>query len=106
MEEVVEPRNIRTAWRRVRQNQGSPGMDGMAVGELPKYLAENGEAIRAQLLEGTYQPKPVKRQPIPKKGGGVRELGIPCVLDRFIQQAILQVLQLSSRRLLSPRVGR
>jgi group II intron reverse transcriptase/maturase len=93
MEEVVEPRNIRTALRRVRQNQGSPGTDGMTVGELPKYLAENGEALRAQLLGGTYQPKPVKRQPIPKKGGGVRELGIPCVLDRLIQQAILQVLQ-------------
>ncbi|MCI0407782.1 MAG: group II intron reverse transcriptase/maturase [Acidobacteria bacterium] len=93
MEEVVEPRNIRTALRRVRQNQGSPGTDGMTVGELPNYLAENGEAIREQLLEGTYQPKPVRRQPIPKKGGGVRELGIPCVLDRLIQQAILQVLQ-------------
>ena len=93
MEEVVESRNIRTALRRVRQNQGSPGADGMSVGELPKYLAENGEVIRAQLLGGTYQPKPVKRQPIPKKGGGVRELGIPCVLDRLIQQAILQVLQ-------------
>jgi len=93
MEEVVEPRNIRAALRRVRQNQGSPGTDGMTVGELPAYLAENWEVIRAQLLQGTYQPKPVKRQPIPKKGGGVRELGIPCVLDRLIQQAILQVLQ-------------
>jgi len=93
MEEVVEPRNIRTALRRVRQNQGSPGMDGMTVRELPKYLAENGETLRVQLLDGTYQPRPVKRQPIPKKDGGVRELGIPCVLDRFIQQAILQVLQ-------------
>ena len=79
--------------KRVRQNQGSPGIDGMTVGELPKHLAENWEALRAQLLDGTYQPKPVKRQPIPKRGGGVRELGIPCVLDRFIQQAILQVLQ-------------
>jgi group II intron reverse transcriptase/maturase len=93
MEEVVEPRNIRAALRRVRQNQGGPGMDGMTVGELARHLAGNWEGLRAQLLEGTYQPKPVKRQPITKKGGGVRELGIPCVLDRFIQQAILQVLQ-------------
>lgn len=79
--------------KRVRQNKGSPGSDGMAVEELPKHLAEHWEDLRAQLLAGTYQPRPVKRQPIPKRGGGVRELGIPCALDRFIQQAILQVLQ-------------
>jgi group II intron reverse transcriptase/maturase len=65
----------------------------MTVDELPTYLVEHGAAIRAQLLDGTYQPKPVRRQEIPKRGGGVRELGIPCVLDRLIQQAILQVLQ-------------
>jgi group II intron reverse transcriptase/maturase len=93
MGEVVERSNARAALKRVRRNKGGPGIDGMTVEELPKYLAEHWEALRAQLLAGTYQPKPVKRQPIPKRGGGVRELGIPCALDRFIQQAILQVLQ-------------
>jgi RNA-directed DNA polymerase len=93
MEQVVERSNARAALKRVKQNKGSPGIDGMTVNELPKYLVEHWEAIRAQLLDGTYQPKPVRRQEIPKSGGGVRELGIPCVLDRFIQQAILQVLQ-------------
>jgi group II intron reverse transcriptase/maturase len=93
MEEVVARSNVRAALKRVRQNKGSPGIDGMTVDELPGYLAENWEDLRVELLAGTYWPKPVKRQPIPKSGGGVRELGIPCVLDRFIQQAILQVLQ-------------
>jgi group II intron reverse transcriptase/maturase len=93
MEEVAERSNIRAALKRVRQNKGSPGIDGMTVDELPGYLAETWEDLRTELLAGTYRPKPVKRQPIPKSGGGVRELGIPCVLDRFIQQAILQVLQ-------------
>jgi group II intron reverse transcriptase/maturase len=93
MEEVVERSNVRAALKRVRQNKGSPGIDGMTVDELPRYLAENWEDLRAELLAGVYRPQPVKRQPIPKSGGGVRELGIPCVLDRFIQQAILQVLQ-------------
>lgn len=93
MEEVVERANAQTAVKRVRQNKGSPGVDGMTVEELPEYLAEHWEALREQLLAGTYQPKPVKRQFIPKSGGGVRELGIPCALDRVIQQAILQALQ-------------
>ena len=93
MEAVVERSNARAALKRVRQNKGSPGTDGMTVEELPKHLAEHWEDLRAQLLAGTYQPRPVKRQPIPKRGGGVRELGIPCALDRFIQQAILHVLQ-------------
>jgi hypothetical protein len=93
MEEVVQRGNAKAALKRVRQNKGSPGIDGMTVDELPKYLAEHWEEIREQLLAGTYQPKPVKRQEIPKSGGGVRELGIPCALDRFVQQAILQVLQ-------------
>jgi retron-type reverse transcriptase len=93
MEAVVERSNARAALKRVRQNKGSPGSDGMTVEELPKHLTEHWEDLRAQLLAGTYQPKPVKRQSIPKRGGGVRELGIPCALDRFLQQAILQVLQ-------------
>jgi RNA-directed DNA polymerase len=93
MEQVVERDNLQRALKRVQQNQGSPGGDGMTVDELPEYLREHWLTIKAQLLAGTYQPQPVKRQPIPKPGGGVRDLGIPCVLDRFIQQAILQVLQ-------------
>jgi len=93
MERVVERGNAKAALRRVKQNHGSPGIDGMTVEELPSHLAEHWEVIREQLLTGTYQPHPVKRQPIPKRGGGVRELGIPTVLDRFVQQCILQVLQ-------------
>ena len=93
MERVVERGNVQAALKRVRQNQGSPGVDGTTVDELPAYLEENWESIRAQLLEGTYQPKPVREVEIPKSGGGVRKLGIPTALDRFIQQSILQVLQ-------------
>jgi RNA-directed DNA polymerase len=93
MERVVERGNAQAALKRVRQNQGSPGVDGMTVEELPKHLVSHWQAIREQLLTGTFQPQPVKRQVIPKKGGGDRELGIPTVLDRFIQQCILQVLQ-------------
>ncbi len=79
--------------KRVRANRGSPGADGTTVQELPGYLNEHLPAIREKLLEGTYQPQPVKRVEIPKPGGGERRLGIPTVLDRFIQQAVLQVLQ-------------
>jgi group II intron reverse transcriptase/maturase len=93
MEAVVEGRNLRAALKRVRQNGGSPGLDGMTVEELPEWLRENWIGVREELLTGTYQPRPVRRQTIPKRGGGVRELGIPTVLDRFIQQALLQVLQ-------------
>jgi group II intron reverse transcriptase/maturase len=93
MEQVVERGNVSAALKRVRQNQGSPGVDGMTVYELPTYLAAHGEAIRVQLLDGTYQPKPVREAAIPKRGGGVRMLGIPSVLDRVIQQSLLQVLQ-------------
>jgi len=93
MERVVERGNAKRALWRVKQNHGSPGVDGMTVEELPGHLARHWEEIRVQLLAGTYQPEPVKRQPIPKPGGGERELGIPTVLDRFIQQCILQVLQ-------------
>ena len=93
MEAVVERANAMAALKRVRQNQGSPGTDGMTVDDLPAYLATEWEAIREQLLAGTYPPQPVKRQEIPKPGGGMRQLGIPTVLDRFIQQCLLQVLQ-------------
>jgi RNA-directed DNA polymerase len=93
MEQVVEGSNIEVALKRVQRNKGSPGIDGMTVQELPAYVAEHWESLRASLLAGTYQPKPVRRHEIPKSGGGVRQLGIPCALDRFIQQSILQVLQ-------------
>lgn len=91
--EALERRNLQAALKRVRQNQGSPGIDGMTVEELPVWLRDNWPRVREQLLSGTYQPQPVRRQLIPKRGGGVRELGIPTALDRFIQQALLQVLQ-------------
>jgi len=93
MEEVVEKTNLKAALKRVRQNKGGPGIDGMTVGELPEHLRREWIRIREELLAGTYRPQPVKRQTIPKAGGGERELGIPTVLDRFIQQALLQVLQ-------------
>jgi RNA-directed DNA polymerase len=93
MEEVVEKTNLKAALKRVKQNKGGPGIDGMTVGELPEYLKREWEQIREELLSGAYRPRPVKRQTIPKAGGGERELGIPTVLDRFIQQALLQVLQ-------------
>ena len=93
MELVVEQRNVEKAMKRVKQNKGSPGVDGMTVDELPKHLAERWQVLRVQLLEGLYQPKPVREVEIPKSDGGVRKLGIPTVLDRLIQQSILQVLQ-------------
>lgn len=93
MEKVVERSNVEKALKRVKQNKGSPGVDGMTVDELPKHLTENWKAIRAQLLDGTYRPKVVREVEIPKSGGGVRKLGIPSALDRCIQQSILQVLQ-------------
>ena len=93
MEEVVERENLRKALKRVKANKGSPGVDGMIVEELPEHLKENWPSIRERLLEGTYRPQPVKRVEIPKPDGGMRKLGIPTVMDRFIQQAVLQVLQ-------------
>src|ERR1035441_326865 len=93
MEEVCEWENCMQALKRVKANKGSPGVDGMTVQQLPEYLKQHGLEIREQLLTGTYEPKPVKRVEIPKPGGGVRKLGIPPVLDRFVQQAVLQVLQ-------------
>ena len=93
MEKVVERGNLLTAFRNVKRNGGSPGIDGMTVKELPEYLKRRWPKIRRQLLSGTYVPLPVRRVEIPKPGGGIRQLGIPTVLDRFIQQALLQVLQ-------------
>jgi RNA-directed DNA polymerase len=94
MEEVCEQENLKRALQQVKANKGSPGIDGMTVEELPGYLQQHWPAIREQLLQGTYEPKPVRRVEIAKPdGGGMRKLGIPCVLDRFVQQAVLQVLQ-------------
>jgi group II intron reverse transcriptase/maturase len=93
MELVCERENMKAAMKRVRSNKGSPGIDGMTVEELPVYLREHWPRHREDLLAGRYQPSAVKRVAIPKHGGGERELGIPTVLDRLIQQACLQVLQ-------------
>jgi RNA-directed DNA polymerase len=93
MEEVIERENLKQALRRVKANRGSPGVDGMTVEELTGHLKEHWPSIREHLLSGTYKPQPVKRVEIAKPGGGIRKLGIPTVLDRFIQQAVMQVLQ-------------
>jgi RNA-directed DNA polymerase len=93
MEEVCERENCKRALARVKSNKGSAGVDGMSVQQLPAHLKQHWPAIREQLLSGTYEPQPVKRVEIPKPDGGVRKLGIPTVLDRFIQQAVMQVLQ-------------
>ena len=93
MEAVVERENLKKALARVKRNKGTAGIDGMSVDDLPAYLKEHWPTIRAQLLEGSYKPQPVRRVEIPKASGGMRPLGIPTVLDRFIQQAAMQVLQ-------------
>src|SRR4051794_34442466 len=94
MEEVCERENLKEALQRVKANKGSPGVDGMTIDGITDYLKQHWPAIREQLLNGTYEPKPVRRVEIPKPdGGGMGKLGIPSVLDRFIQQAGLQVLE-------------
>ena len=93
MEEICQRDNLIRAWKRVKSNRGSPGVDGITVDELKDYLDEYWPEIREQLLSGTYKPQPVKRVEIPKPEGGKRKLGIPTVTDRFIQQAVMQVLQ-------------
>jgi RNA-directed DNA polymerase len=93
MEEVCGRENCEQALKRVKANKGSPGVDGMTVHDLAGYLKQHWPAIREQLSSGTYKPQPVRRVEIPRPDGGVRKLGIPTVLDRFIQQAVMQVLQ-------------
>jgi RNA-directed DNA polymerase len=95
MAAVCERKNCKQALARVKSNKGSAGIDGMTVEQLPVYLKQHWPTIREQLLRGTYKPQPVKRVEIPKPDGGMRKLGIPTVLDRFIQQAVMQVLQRS-----------
>jgi RNA-directed DNA polymerase len=93
MEEVCGRENCKQALARVKANKGGAGVDGMTVHELPEFLKQHWPTIREQLLSGTYKPQPVKRVEIPKPDGGMRKLGIPTVLDRFIQQMVMQVLQ-------------
>ena len=93
MEEILDPENLKEALKRVKANKGSAGVDRMTVDELTDYLKKHWPEIREQLLSGTYKPQPVLRVEIPKPDGGVRKLGIPVVVDRLIQQAVMQVLQ-------------
>ena len=93
MEAVVVGDNLRRALAQVRRNRGAPGIDGMTIDDLAAYLKDRWTQIRGQLLDGSYRPQPVRRVEIPKASGGTRALGIPTVLDRFVQQAVLQVLQ-------------
>ncbi len=93
MEDVCERENCKRALAKVKANKGSAGVGGMTVQQLPDYLKQHWPAIRECLLNGTYKPQPVKRVEIPKPDGGIRKLGIPTVLDRFVQQAVMQVLQ-------------
>ena len=90
---VLDPDNLQRALRQVRRNKGAPGIDGMSVDQLVTHLKIHWPTIRASLVDGTYTPQPVRRVAIPKPGGGTRNLGVPVVLDRFIEQAMLQVLQ-------------
>jgi RNA-directed DNA polymerase len=92
MERICEAANLNRAYKRVKENRGSPGIDGMNVAELAPWLKAHGEELVNSLLDGSYQPEPVRGVEIPKPGGGMRQLGIPTVKNRFVQQAILQVL--------------
>ena len=93
MTRIIERDNVRKAWQRVKSNKGAPGSDGMSLEDFPVYAREHWQEIRQSLLDGSYQPRPVRRVVIPKpRGKGERKLGVPCVVDRVIQQAILQVL--------------
>lgn len=92
LEQIVAAGNMRNAWKRVKRNQGAPGVDGRSIHETADLLREHWKEIKERLLDGTYRPQPVERVEIPKPGGGVRKLGVPTVLDRTIQQAVYQVL--------------
>jgi hypothetical protein len=94
MEQVVSTANLLNALQRVKQNRGAPSMDGMTVQQLDAVWREQGDSVRQQLLAGDYRPQPVRRVEIPKPAGGVRLLGIPTVIDRLVQQALLQVVTL------------
>ena len=102
MEEIVSRENATTAWQAVKRNQGAPGIDGMTTEQLGDHVRKHWETISAKLLAGTYTPSPVRRVEIPKPNGGTRLLGIPTVLDRWIQQMLLQKLQAIFDPLFSP----
>ena len=93
MEEVCQLDNLNQAYRRVKANKGAPGVDGMTIDELPAWFARHQQEFLTALQDGTYEPQPVRGVQIPKPGGGVRQLGIPTVIDRLVQQAFLQVLE-------------
>ena len=94
LDEMLRRENMLNALKRVKQNAGAAGVDGMTVDELGPYLREHWLRIRAEIQSGTYHPQPVRKVELPKPGGkGKRTLGIPTVLDRMLQQALLQVLQ-------------
>jgi RNA-directed DNA polymerase len=92
MEEIVDPDNLERAWKKVRSNHGAPGPDGITIDEFPEHFRAHWPEIRQQLLDGTYVPGPARRKSIDKPDGGQRNLGIPNVIERLIQQAILQIL--------------
>jgi RNA-directed DNA polymerase len=93
MEEVCQPDNLNQAYRRVKAHRGAPGVDGLTIDDLSSWIAAHKQEFLAALLDGSYQPQPVRGVQIPKPGGGVRQLGIPTVIDRLVQQALLQVLE-------------
>src|SRR5260370_40448645 len=93
MEEVCERENLKEAWRRVKANKGSAGVDGMTVGGIADYLKRHWPAIREQLLNGTYEPKPVRRGENPKLGGGGREVSVPSVGAQLMQRGVMLALQ-------------
>jgi RNA-directed DNA polymerase len=92
MEQIVDMQNVEQAWRKVKANKGAPGPDGITLAEFPESFRAQWPTIRQQLLDGTYVPQPARRKSIPKSDGSERHLGIPNVMERLIQQAILQVL--------------
>ena len=92
MEQIVDADNLECAWARVKANRGAPGPDGITIDEFPEHFRVLWPVLRQQLLEGAYKPGPVRRKSIPKTDGGERHLGIPNVIDRLVQQAILLVL--------------
>lgn len=92
LEKILDRNNLNLAYKKVVSNKGSHGVDGMKVDELLPYLKQNGESLKASILEGTYRPSPVRRVEIPKPDGGKRLLGIPTAIDRMIQQATAQIL--------------
>ena len=100
--QVLARENLVLAWRRVKANRGSAGVDGLTIRATTEHLKTHWPRIRETLQNGSYRPQPVRRVQIPKSGGGMRELGIPTVMDRLIQQALLQILQ----PLMEPRTAR